>query len=98
MAIAKRDQLARVSGTLQCELSERLEQPISLTHPLHETLVDEPSEDVEHLQPIEIVVLADSLGSVGRERRREDPEVTEQRTLLRVEQLVAPLDRRQEGS
>jgi hypothetical protein len=37
----------------------RLEKPISLARPLDEALVDETSEDVEHLESIDVVVLAD---------------------------------------
>src|SRR4029453_19499724 len=79
--------LARVLQPLGRELADRLEhpEPLALAH-ADEALVD------ERLQPVEIGV-ANRLGSLERAAASKDRQSREQTLLVRLEQVVLPLDR-----
>src|SRR5439155_15549286 len=67
--------------------ANRLEHPEALVRVAHEALVD------ERLQRVEIRA-CDVLGGPERAAAAEDGQACEQLLLVRVEQLVGPLDRR----
>ena len=68
-------------------LANRLQHPEALVRVAHEALVD------ERLQRVEIGT-GDVLGGIERAPAAEDGQVCEQVLLVRIEQLVGPLDRR----
>ena len=60
----------------------------------HERLVDKRREHIQNGVAIEFIVRAHRLASVDGEAALEHAESTQQRAFWRVEQLVAPVDRR----
>ena len=69
------------------ELADRLQQDVAPAVPAQQALVDQRRDRVE-------TRLADVLGRVERAPAREDPQPGERASLRRLEQVVAPGDRR----
>ena len=100
-------QLTGVPGPVEAVLADRLQQPvlglgvavaIDVVVDLHEALVDEPAEQVEHRPRVEIAGRrAERLGQAEPERTRAHRQPTQQTALVVVEQVVAPRHRRQQG-
>jgi hypothetical protein len=60
-----------------------------------ERLVDQGGQQVEHVRALDVVIAAHRLGSLEREAAGEDRQSVEQGPLPSVEQVVAPVQRRQ---
>jgi hypothetical protein len=68
------------------------ERIVARHHPLDEAVVHQRLQAIKHLHPETLV--ADPLGRLAGPPAREDRQVGEEASLVRVEQLVAPVDRR----
>ena len=90
---------ARLGQALGGVLAHRLQQPVApraggaLVH-LHQRLVDQPRQQVEHRVRGEAVARADRLGGLQRPAAGEDRQPPQQRPLRLGQQVVAPVERR----
>src|SRR5437016_12798033 len=73
---------------------DRLEQAQPAALGDHEVVLDEALQRAEHV--FDLLVRADALCRRDRPAAREDREPGEERPLRRLEQLVAPCDRRRQ--
>ena len=100
MPVADRARLARLREARRRELADGLQHPVpdvvALGVDLHQRLVDEPRQQVEHRVRVDLVVGGDRLGRGDGEPARERRQASHQHALLRVQQIVAPRDRRLE--
>ena len=98
VAIAELVELVGRPTSVEGVLSDRLEEVIATAGvvELHEALVDESTEQVERLVPVELVVGDDGCDGIGREAGDEHAEPAQQLPLVVAQQVVAPIDRRQQ--
>ena len=94
-------QCRRLAGVVEpraCVDADRLEQAVAIAavavFDRDERLLDEPREHVGDLARVEVVARAHVLDRLELEAAREDRQAPEQRPLVGLEQLVAPLERR----
>ena len=91
--------LTRLDESFARVLADGLEQAVAaaLVVDLHERLVDQPGDQLEHRVRVDQIVGAHGLGRLEREAAGEHREPAQHRALLVVEEVVTPRDRRFEG-